>query len=91
VNWSALEIALVPLGVVTVTSTVPVPAGTVTVIDVPVEFTTTFVAGTCPKVTDAPVRKFEPAIVTVDPDVEEVGVTLVTSGSAPIVMSDAKH
>jgi hypothetical protein len=83
--------ALVPLVVVTVTSTVPDPGGTVAVIDEPVELTTTFVAGTCPNVTDAPVRKYEPEIVTVVPGAAEVGVTLVTSGSAPIVMSDAKH
>ena len=31
-NWSAALVALVPLGVVTVTSTVPVPAGAVAVI-----------------------------------------------------------
>lgn len=33
-NWSADEVALVPLPVVTVTSTVPEPAGAVAVIDV---------------------------------------------------------
>ena len=35
-NLSALEVAEVPLGVVTVTSTVPVLAGEVTVMDVAV-------------------------------------------------------
>ena len=33
-NLSALEVAEVPLGVVTVTSTVPVPAGEVAVMEV---------------------------------------------------------
>ena len=34
-NWSATDVALVPLGVTTVTSTVPAaPAGSVTVMDV---------------------------------------------------------
>ena len=32
VNWSALEVAVVPAGVVTVMSTVPVPAGETAVI-----------------------------------------------------------
>jgi len=34
VNWSAGDVTLVPSGVVTVTSTVPVPAGAVAVSDV---------------------------------------------------------
>ena len=43
-NWSAGEVAEVPPGVVTVTSTVPLPAGEVAVIEV-AESTVTLVAG----------------------------------------------
>ena len=43
-NWSAADVADVPPGVVTVTSTVPVPAGEVAVIEV-AELTVTPVAG----------------------------------------------
>jgi hypothetical protein len=48
VNWSELEVADVPPGVVTVMSTVPVPAGSVAVTEVS-EFTVTPVAAAAPK------------------------------------------
>ena len=50
VNWSAEETADVPLEVVTVTFTVPVPAGHVAVISV-AELTVKRIAGTLPKST----------------------------------------
>jgi hypothetical protein len=80
VNWSAADVAEVPPAVVTLTSTVPVPAGEVAVIEVP-EMTVKLVAGVAPKVTAvAPVR-FVPVIVTEvpparGPDVGEIEVTV---------------
>ena len=47
-NWSAALVALVPPPAVTVTSTVPVPAGSVAVIRVEL-FTVKFVAAVAPK------------------------------------------
>ena len=68
VNLSAELVALVPPGPVTVTSTVPDPAGEVAVIDV-AEFTTTPVAALPPKATVSPAAKFVPVMVTgVPPD-----------------------
>ena len=81
VNWSAGEVTLVPPGVVTVISTVPVPAGEVAVIDVG-ELTTTPVALTTPNLTVvAPVR-LVPVIITVVPPAvgPEFGETPVTAG-----------
>ena len=49
-NWSAAEVADVPAGVVTVTSTVPVPAG-LTAVTVVAFTTVTSVAGVVPKST----------------------------------------
>jgi hypothetical protein len=48
VNWSAELVALVPPEVVTVTFTVPVPAGLTAVIDV-AELTENFPAAVAPK------------------------------------------
>jgi hypothetical protein len=84
VKWSALEVAEVPPGVDTVTSTVPaLPAGDVTVTEV-VLLTTTPVAVLAPKWTAVALVRAVPVIVTlvppaVDPD---VGLTLVTVGAA---------
>lgn len=80
-NWSAALVALVPLGVVTVTSTVPLPGGEVAVIVV--ELTTeTLVAAFGPKLTAvAPVR-FAPLIVTLVPPAAgpDDGLTPLTAG-----------
>ena len=67
---------------ITVTSTVPDPAGDVAVITVPVELTTTEVAESRPKSTFAPGVKPFPLIVTVVPPVAgpEPGVILLITG-----------
>jgi hypothetical protein len=83
VNWSALEVALVPPGVVTVTWTVPaMPAGETAEIDVEL-FTTTPVAALAPKLTVAPETKPVPVIVTdwVPANGPSAGVTPVTVGT----------
>jgi len=82
VNWSAELVALVPPGPVTVTSTVPDPAGEVAVIDV-AELTVTPVAAVPPKETVSPAAKFVPVTVTaVPPDAGPVaGFTLLTVGA----------
>ena len=54
-NWSAADVAEVPPAVVTVTSTVPVPAGEVAVIWV-AELTVTPVAAAAPNVTAVALR-----------------------------------
>ena len=83
-NWSADEVADVPLAVVTVTSTVPaVPAGLVAVICV-AELTVKPVAAAVPNSTAvAPVR-FVPVMVTLVPPAvgPAVGLTAVTAGAA---------
>ena len=82
VNSSAELVALVPPGVVTVTSTVPDPAGLVAVIWVAL-LTVNDVAGVVPKLTAvAPVR-LVPVIVTVFPPavVPDDGLTPVTVGA----------
>ena len=61
-NWSAGEVADVPSGVVTVRSTVPVPAGLSAVIDVSL-MTVKLVAGVVPKSTTVAPVKPVPAIV----------------------------
>ena len=67
-NWSAVDVADVPEGVVTVTLTTPVPAGLSAVIVVSLT-TVTFVAGIVPKSTaEAPVKPV-PVIVTNVPPV----------------------
>ena len=77
-NWSAASVGEVPPVVVTLTSTVPVPAGDVAVICV-AELTVKLVAAVAPKVTAvAPVNPV-PVIVTdvppvVDPDVGAIEV-----------------
>jgi hypothetical protein len=83
VNWSAAPVALVPPGVVTRTSTVPVPAGAVAVMEV-AEFTVKPVAGAAPKVTAVAAVKLVPVIVTEVPPAAgpEVGDIDVTAGWA---------
>jgi hypothetical protein len=69
--------------VVTVTSTVPLPAGAVAVSEVE-EFTVTLVAVFVPKSTVAPLAKLLPVIVTlVPPDAgPSLGLIPVTVGAA---------
>ena len=84
---SAVEVALVPPGAVTLTLTVPAaPAGAVAVIVV--GFTTvTFVAATVPKLTVAGLAKLVPVMVTTVPPAvgPELGLTAVTVGAARYV------
>jgi len=81
-NWSAGEVADVPPGVVTVTSTVPLPAGDVAVISV-AETTVTFVAPVVPKSTVVAPIRLVPVMVTGVPPTAgpEAGVTDVTVGT----------
>ncbi len=67
--------------VVTVTSTVPLPAGAVAVSWL-VDCSVTAVAATLPKATAAPLAKFVPVIVTVVPPAAgpAAGLTPVTVG-----------
>ena len=81
----------VPSGVVTVTGTVPVPAGDAAVISVD-ETTCTFVAAVVPKSTDVAPEKLLPVMVTgVPPDVEpeegEMEERVGTGGSERWVIS----
>ena len=86
VNWSAGEVADIPPGVVTVTSTTPVPGGSSAVIVVS-ETTVKLVAGVMPKSTAVAPVKAVPVIVTVVPPVTgpSVGLMLVTVGAATYV------
>ena len=82
--WSLLLVALVPPGVVTVTSTVPaVPAGAVAVMVVAL-VTVTLVAAFEPKLTEAPLTKLVPVIVTTVPLLSgpAAGLMFVTVGGA---------
>ena len=79
-NWSAADVVDVPPVVVTLTSTVPAPAGDIAVIEV-AELTVKLVAAAAPKVTAVAPVKFVPVIVTVvvlavGPDVGEIDVTV---------------
>jgi hypothetical protein len=58
VNWSAELVALVPDGVVTVKSTVPLPGGDVAVIEFPVPLTVKDVAATLPNFTPVAPPKY---------------------------------
>ena len=80
-NWSAADVADVPPKVVTVTSTVPVPAGAVAVTEVAESAVT--VAAAEPNATVAPLRS-EPVMVTLVPPVGDpvVGLMPVTTGAA---------
>src|SRR5437016_1050771 len=81
VKRSAELVALVPPGVVTITSTVPVPAGATAVIDV-VEMTVKLVAGAEPKLTAVAPLKFVPVTLTDVPPTAGpiVGLSFVTFG-----------
>ena len=71
VNWSAAEVALVPPGVVTVTSTVPVPAGD-------------FMVREVDEVTDKPVPAVVPNFTAVAPvNPVPVTVTVVPPATGP--------
>ena len=83
VNWSAEPMALVPLGVVTVTSTAPrEPAGETAVIWVE-ELTAYDVAAVEPKLTALAPMKLVPVTVTDVPPVvtPTTGLTVVTVGA----------
>ena len=83
VNWSPEDVAEMPAGVVTFTSTVPVPAGLSAVIEVSLT-TVIFVAAVAPKSTAvAPVNPV-PVIVTRVPPATGplVGLRAVTVGTA---------
>ena len=82
-NWSAELVELVPPLPVTVTSTVPEPAGLVAVIDVAL-FTVTPVAAVEPNDTVSPDAKPVPVIDTVVPPAAGplVGLTADTVGGA---------
>jgi hypothetical protein len=87
VNRSAELVVLVPPGPVTVTSTVPDPAGEVAVIDV-AELTVTPVAVPLPKATVLPAAKFVPVTVTVVPPdagplAGETALTVGAGGGVP--------
>jgi hypothetical protein len=82
VNWSCTDVALVPLEVVTVTSTVPgVPNGDVAVMDVSL-FTVNDAAGVEPKLTVEALVNPDPLIATVVPPAVPplAGATPVTCG-----------
>jgi hypothetical protein len=83
VNWSAADVALVPPGVVTVTSTVPAPAGEVAVICVAL-LTVNVVAAVAPNFTAVVPVKFVPVMVTTVPPAAGplAGLTSVTVGAA---------
>ena len=81
-NWSALEVALVPEGVVTVIFTMPAePTGLVAVIVVE-ESIAKLTPVEAPKATTVAPVKLVPVIVTVVPPavVPELGLTAVTVG-----------
>ena len=79
-NWSPGTGGLIPDGVETVTSTVPVPAGDVAVTEVPLS--TVIVPGTPPKSTAVAPLRFVPVTVTLvpPPTGPVAGLTAVTAG-----------
>jgi hypothetical protein len=85
VNWSAADVVEVPPTVVTVTCTVPVPAGEGTTICVAL-FEVKLELGTevPPKLTEVALPRLEPEIVTDVPPAAgpEVGEIDVTAGMA---------
>ena len=78
--WSAAEVAEVPPGVVTVISTVPVPAGLVAVIEVSL-LTVNEVAAVLPNFTEVAPVKPVPVIATEVPTGPDVGDLPVTVGT----------
>ena len=88
-KWSAELVALVPIGVVTVTSTVPAePAGEVAVTEV--LLIVPIVAALAPKWTAEVLARAKPVIVTTVPPavVPLVGDTEVTLGATAAAASD---
>lgn len=81
---AADDAADVPPVVVTVTTTVPLPAGEVAVIELEL-VTLTPVAGLVPKSTVAPLEKPEPVMVTAVPPAAGplLGLTVLTTGATP--------
>ncbi len=87
-KWSAAEVALVPTGLVTVTSTVPAARGGETAVT-SVELTTVkLVAAVVRKATEVAPVKLVPVIVTTVPPVmgPAVGEMDVTVGAATVVV-----
>ncbi len=85
-KWSALEVGDVPIGVVTVTSTMPVPAGEVTVMEPAVS--AVIVPGLAlPKSTTVAFAKLVPVTVTMVPPATgpALGLTAATVGTAVYV------
>src|SRR2546427_11345060 len=85
VNWSALEVALVPDAFVTVTSTVPAACAGVTASISVSDTTVKLAAAVAPNVTaELVLQKPEPVIETVVPPPSDpaLGVTFVTVGAA---------
>src|SRR5215472_9541100 len=82
-NWSAGEVAEVPAGVTTVTSTAPLPAGLVAVICVS-EITVSALALLAPNRTDvAPVNPLPVTVTVVPPPASPLaGLIAVTTGAA---------
>jgi len=92
VNWSAADVAEVPAAVVTMTSTVPVPAGDVAVIDV-AELTVKAVALMAPNFTAVTPLKLVPVIVTdvppaAGPDVGEMLATVGPTFRFTVIVND---
>ena len=87
-NWSAAEVALVPAGVVTVTSTAPTAWGAVVAVIVVGLTTVKSAAGVAPNRTAVAPVKDEPMIVTVVPPTVGplLGETPVTTGAVLTVV-----
>ena len=85
-NWSAALVALVPLPVVTVTSTVPLPAGDVAVIEVALLTVKEDAGPALPKPTLEAPEKFVPVMVTLVPPAPEpvFGLIPVTVGCTDV-------
>ena len=88
-NWSSVEVGEVPPGVVTVISTVPVPAASTAVICVD-ELTVKLAAAVLPKFTvDAPVNPL-PVMITLVPPVAGpvTGFKPVVAGTGAAIVMD---
>ena len=81
------EVALVPPGVVTLTSTLPVPLGALTVTEV--AESAVMVAEVEPKVTALAFERLVPVIVTLAPAEPEEGLSEVTVGAALLALINA--
>jgi hypothetical protein len=87
VNRSAMPVAEVPLGVVTVTSTVPADSAGATAKSEPPDSTWKLVAATLPKETAVAPVKFVPVMVTPTPPASGplAGLRAVTEGATAAV------